>query len=91
MAKQVSIADARDHLPSLVRAAEQGQPIELTRRGKPVAVLMSSREYHKLTGASRDLWEAIQGFRETHDLSDLDIDEIYAGVRDPSPGRGIDW
>jgi antitoxin Phd len=88
MTKQVSIADARDHLPSLVRAAEQGQPIELTRRGKPVAVLVSSREYHKLTGGSRDIWDAIQRFRESHDLSDLDVDEIYAGVRDPSPGRG---
>lgn len=90
MAKQVSIAEARDTLPSLVRAVEQGHPVELTRRGKPVAVLVSNIEYQRLTSGSRDLWSAIETFRATHDLSDLDIEEVYSNIRDTSPGREVD-
>jgi antitoxin Phd len=91
MSKRVSIADARDHLPALVRSAEEGHPVELTRRGKLVAVLVSSQEYEKLTSGRPDLWAGIQKFRSEHDLSDLHIEEVYADVRDPSPGREIEW
>jgi len=90
MPKQVSIAEARDNLTAIVRGVERGQPVELTRRGKPVAVLISNLEYKKLASGARDLWDAIQTFRDTHDLTDLRVDEIYADVRDPSPGREVD-
>ena len=63
MSKRVSIADARDHLTALVRSAEEGHPVELTRRGKLVAVLVSSQEYEKLTSGRPDLWAGIQKFR----------------------------
>jgi hypothetical protein len=38
-------------------------------------------------------WEAYQKFRREHDLVALDIDpdEIWGDVRDPSPGRDFDW
>jgi len=49
VAKQHSIAEARNNLPSLVRAAESGKAVELTRRGKPVAVLIGRRQYERLT------------------------------------------
>lgn len=91
MFKRVSIADARDHLPALVRSAEEGHPVELTRRGKLVAVLVSSQEYEKLKNGRPDLWTAIQKFRSEHNLADLHIEEVYADVRDPSPGREIEW
>jgi prevent-host-death family protein len=41
MSKRYSIAEARNHLPAIVHDAERGKPIHLTRRGKPVAVLLS--------------------------------------------------
>jgi prevent-host-death family protein len=89
--RKVSIADARDNLPSLVRSVEQGQPVELTRRGTPVAVLVSTQEYRKLTSGKRNLWQAIQEFRRTHELApNAEVDEIYANVRDTSPGREVD-
>ncbi len=91
MSKRVSIADARDNLPALVRSAEQGEPIELTRRGKLVAVLVSSREYEKLTTGPPDLWTAIQKFRAEHDLSELHVEEVFADVRDRTPGREVEW
>ena len=38
-----SIAEARRNLPSLIREAESGKAVELTRRGEPVAVLISCK------------------------------------------------
>ena len=89
MSKRVSIAEARDHLPSLIRSAEHGEPVELTRRGKMVAVLVSSRDYERLKTGRPDLWEAIQKFRSEHDLSDLGVEEVFADVRDRTPCRSL--
>jgi prevent-host-death family protein len=41
---QYSIAQASDRLPELVDQAEQGTPVELTRHGKRVAVILSAEE-----------------------------------------------
>lgn len=90
MLKDVSIAEARNRLPALVHAVEKGPPVRLTRRGKPVAMLVSFEEYERLRPQRRDLWRAIEEFRERTDLSDLDVDEIFAGVRDRSPGREVE-
>ena len=90
MSKRISIAEARDQLTELVDAAEHGQPIELTREGRSVAALVSLQEYRDLASSPPDLWSAIHLFRQTHDLSDLDIEEVYAGIRDPSSGRALD-
>ena len=38
MADKDSIADARRNLPRLVREAEKGRAVELTRHGEPVTV-----------------------------------------------------
>jgi prevent-host-death family protein len=48
MQKQYSIAEARDKLPSIVHEVEKAGPIKLTRRGKPVAVLIAESEYERL-------------------------------------------
>lgn len=85
-----SIAEARNHLPSLVHQAEAGQPVELTRRGRPVAALVSLEDYRRMQESSPGFWAALQRFRAEVDLDDLDVDAIYAGTRDRSPGREID-
>ena len=87
MSKSYSIANARKNLPSLVHEVEEGFHVELTRRGRPVAVLLSRAEYEGLTRRKTDLWEAIQEFRQHADLDELDIEEVYEDVRDRSPGR----
>jgi len=87
MSRQYSIAAARNQLPALVHAVEAGPPVELTRRGQPVAVLLSVADYRRLRQDKPDLWEAIQRFREETDLETLDAEGVWAGVRDRSPGR----
>ena len=92
MLKQYPIAEARNHLTSLVRAVEQEEVIELTRRGEPVAVLLSIQEYRRLTFGRTRFWEAYMAFQNSVNLSELDIQpDIFARVRDVSPGREVTW
>ena len=44
---RASIYDARNSLSSLIRQAESGELVELTRHEKPVAVLLGYGEYQK--------------------------------------------
>lgn len=92
MVKRYSIAEARDHLPSLVHEAETGTTVELTRRGKPVAVLVARDEYERLAQERTDFWSAYQDFLRRYPGSPEDeTDDLLAGVRDPSPGRDVSW
>ena len=91
MSKRYSIAEARDNFTSVVHEAETGEPVELTRRGKGVAVLISLDEYRRLSGKRRSFWEAYEEFRRKYADSDIDTDDVFSGVRDPSPGRSFSW
>ncbi len=90
---QYSIAEAKNGLPKLVREAEAGNDIELTRRGKPVAMVVGTRRYERLTANRSSFWESYQQFRQQHDLVALDLDpsEIFDRDRDPSTGRDFTW
>ncbi len=84
-----SITEARDNLPDLVREAESGRPVELTRRGEAVAVLVGRKEYDRLTATSRTFGDAWKKFSRSVDLrqANIDPDEIFSDVRDNAPGR----
>jgi prevent-host-death family protein len=88
MAKQRSIAEARSNLPQLIREAEAGEAIELTRRGEGVAVLLGRNQYERLAAGSRRFSEAWDEFVQGVDVAglDLDPDQIFAVARD-GPGR----
>jgi antitoxin Phd len=90
--RQYSIAQARDQLASIVHDVERGEPVELTRRGKAVAVVMSLDDYRKATGRKPSFPEAWEAFRRTTDLEGLAFtDEELAQLRDRSPGRDFRW
>lgn len=91
MRRQQSISDARSNLPQLVREAESGEAIELTRRGESVAVLIGRRQYERLAARSRRFSEAWEEFTRDVELGDLavDPDEVFDGVRERRPGREI--
>ncbi len=87
--KEVSISAARENLPSLVRDAERGLIVTLTRRGEPVAVLIATDRYDAQMKRSVPLSRAIDDFRRNVDLEELDIEAAYDGVRDRSRGRDV--
>lgn len=92
MGQQHSIAEARSRLPRLVREAESGKAVELTRRGEGVAVLIGRKQYQRLVSRSRLFSEAWDDFTREVDLSELKIDpdEVFAGTRADAPGRDAD-
>lgn len=90
MTKRYSIAEARSNLPSIVDQAEAGQEIELTRRGKAVAVVVSLRDYARLRGERPRFSEAYQQFLATHALSEVGLeDDFFAETRDTTVGRDV--
>ena len=92
MTKQYSIAEARNRFAAIVHDLEQNSRIELTRRGEPVAVLLSIREYQRLQSGKGRFWEAYVAFRESVNLRELNIEpRVLEGARDPSPGREVAW
>lgn len=88
-----SVAEAKDQLSRLIRLAESGQEVCLTRRGRPVAMLLGQGHYEELRAGGRGFEERYRRFREQYDLEELDIDpgEVFAGARQPSPGREFRW
>jgi len=92
MADKHSIAQARRNLPMLVRKAERGQAVELTRRGEWVAVLIGRRRYEELVSPRQSFEQTYRVFRTNVDLSKLalDPDELFGGTRDRTPGRESD-
>ncbi|WP_347248417.1 type II toxin-antitoxin system Phd/YefM family antitoxin [Zoogloea sp.] len=83
-----SIAEARDALTGLIHRVEEGEPIQLTRRGRPVAVLISVAEYQRLKAPveSRSFGSALDAWRLRCGESVLHGDEFDA-LRDAAPGR----
>ena len=91
MNRRRSIAEARDHLPHVVREAEAGATVEITRHGKPVAVRIGRRDYDRLTSSRRPFGEAYEEFVRAVDLRDLGIDPgpVSRPSRYGSPGRDV--
>ena len=88
--KTYSVAEARQNFARLIRSAERGKAIELTRRGESVAVLLSASEYLALIGQRPSFVEALTRLRERIQVEELEIgDEEFEGLRDGSPGREV--
>ena len=88
MTERRSIAEARRNLPSLVRDAQNGRAVELTRRGEPVAVLIGHREFGRLTSGRRGFGKAYREFASAFGLA-LDPDELFGDVREKTAGRNV--
>ena len=90
MTKRYTIAEARQNLAAVVHELERRSRVELTRRGKPVAVMLSMREFERVSAPRRRFWDAYEAFRQTSNLPQLGIDPtVFEGVRDRSPGREV--
>ena len=81
--KRVSVAQARNNLPALIHETET-EPIEIVRRGKPVAVLVSREDFDRITPRP-SFYEAMLQWRKKYE-AELD-GEGWLPKRDESPGR----
>jgi prevent-host-death family protein len=90
--EKVSVAEARQNFARLIKRAQRGDAIEITRRGESVAVILSASEYLALSGERPSFIQAAREVREKMDVENLDIEgEIFEGLRDDSSGREVSF
>jgi prevent-host-death family protein len=91
MSQQYSIEQIPVNLNKIIEEAEQGEPIQITRQGKQVAVIISTAEYERLLHKHPGFWESVAQFRQEIIEEGIEInpDEVWKDVRDKSPGREV--
>lgn len=75
---RATIYDARNNFSALVKKAEGGEPVELTRHDKPVAVIISYEEYEK-RGKKKSFFEWLDKFHREN----AEILEGFEGIPIP--------
>jgi len=90
MARRYSIAEARSRLATVIDEAKAGHEIELTRRGEPVAVIVSRQTFDRLRGGRVQFKEAYRAFLERYPLDEIGISNVRGAFpRDRSTGRKV--
>ena len=89
MSKQYSIVDARAKLPKILDEVEAGGEIELTRRGKPVAMVISKQRYERLQAERPRFGDRYRAFLERLQMEGIGAQD-FAGLRQPDVGRTVE-
>jgi prevent-host-death family protein len=91
VARKYSVAEARVQLPSILDQIESGSSVELTRRGRSVAVMVSVDEYERLRAERVAFKDAYARFLKRHRLSEIGVSKDFAKrARDRSAGRKVE-
>lgn len=91
--KTSTIADAKSQFSQLIHQLDDNEPIQLTRYGKPVAVILSQARYQSLIQPDKKLHQAIMSWRNQLDveadigLTDAELDDL----RSKDSGRDFSW
>ena len=82
----ISIAEAKSKLPALIHQVEAGEAVTISRRGKPVAVVISVAEYERVRGVATSWVDRLDAWRASlpADFEGLTAAELEA-VRDREP------
>ena len=91
---ETSIANAKNHLTRLIHEAEGGEHVHITRRGKPVAVLLSEDEYARFRQgqAHGNFWDLIVKMRSDPEFEPVDWTPAEVNSwRDRRPERDFEW
>ena len=75
---RATIYEARNNFSSLVKIAEGGEPVELTRHDKPVAVIISWEEYESRK-PKKDFFNWLKEFKKEN----ADIMDGFEGIPIP--------
>ena len=90
---EATISYLKQHLSKVVHRAEQGEDIQITRHGKPVAVIVSQEKYHRAFASGNGIFSSYLTWREQHpDAEGFTKDELVA-MRDKVPHEidGFRW
>ncbi len=92
MKEQYSTQQLNQNLLEVLERISQGNSIEITQAGEPVAVILSASEYQRLTASKSTFWTSLQEFYSHNDLEDLETEaDVFANVRDRSSGREVNF
>ncbi len=92
MQKQYSISRAKDNLPEIIHAVEEGEAVQLTRHGTPVAVLLSIHQYQCLLSPRANFWDSMTSFRNFIKETDfLTVEESLEWLRSRDKGRNFSF
>jgi prevent-host-death family protein len=73
--RQVQVSEAKEHLGSLIQEVRSGHvPVQFSRYGKPVAVLVSSEDFEEMRRI-QDAWKVAQ-IRAALDGPTFDLGEV---------------
>jgi prevent-host-death family protein len=94
----VALFEAKNRLTDFVHQVEDGEPIELTRHGTPVAVLVGIDRFREMKQSEQNFSSACTRYRtewantlaeEAAENGAL-YNDPFDGIRDASNGRTID-
>lgn len=90
--RSVSIAEARAKLSGLVKEAEEGVAVRITRWGTPVAVLVSTTRYQQLAHGRPSFGVALDDYLDRVEIAGIGLDESeFENLRDRHAGREPPW
>jgi len=78
MATTVGVKEAHQRLARLVRAAEEGEQVVITRDGMPAAVLLGAREFNSLMATLEEMADpgALRALRDAE--ADAKAGRVYS-------------
>lgn len=77
MKQQISLREANQHLSRYIDAVEQGDEIIITRRGKPVAKLVSFVEEKILSAEQEKAWQRLKASARPLQIGQWRRDDCY--------------
>lgn len=90
MTKTAPASDVKENFGEYVRAAEQGEPVVITRYGRPVAVLLSPDRFAALErSAAPSAARGLAGLAGRWDDGDELADEVEQVVSARPPVRSV--
>lgn len=91
---RIPLYDAKNRLSAVVHDVESGLTVELTRHGKPVAVLLSADAYRRQQNEHQTFGRLFDRFVRQWPVDDASPDEHdnnpFADVRSRDAGRAVD-
>lgn len=92
---EAAISTLKNHLPEWVHRAEKGDDIQITRHGKPVAVMVSLERYNHAFSTGRGIYNTSLRWRERHPdntgFSAEELQQIYEHTREPHVEKPSVW